>query len=460
MKNFQIATILIAAFFATTVATAGDLAQEAQALKIKALADTTAWEILESLTTEVGPRSVGTPAIVRAKDWGLAKLTALGFENVHAEPFTARAWVRGPESAEVVAPYPQKLAILGLGGSAPTPPGGLEAEIVLFRSLSDLQAQPLGSLTGKIAVITQAMRRTQGADGYGTGVVPRSVGAAEAAKRGAVAFLVRSISTDDTRLPHTGAMRGEPGIPAAALSVPDAQLLERMVARNRPVRVRLNMASAIVPQAQSWNVVGELKGAVHPDEVIIVGGHLDSWDPGTGAIDDASGIAIATAAARLAGTTGQRPARTLRVVMWGSEEQGGSGMAYALAHKDETGRIVLAGESDLGGDEIWRARLPMGALVHPAMQAFASELPDLKVILSPEPADEGGSDLEGLKAAGVPVVDFDQDAGRYFDLHHSADDTLDKVDPKKLAQNVAVWAAFLRLTANSDIDFRTSAVAP
>ncbi|OYU69786.1 MAG: peptidase M28 family protein [Alphaproteobacteria bacterium PA2] len=459
MKKLLTASCFAALFFASS-ATAADLAQEAQALRAKALADPTAWEVLESLTTEVGARSVGTPAIVRAKDWGLAKLTALGFENVHAEPFTSRAWVRGAESAEVVSPFPQKLSILGLGWSSSTPPGGLEAEVVLFKSLQELQAQPVGALKGKIAVISQAMRRTQGPDGYGSGVAPRSIGAAEAAKRGAVGFLVRSISTDDTRLPHTGSMRGEPGIPAAALSVPDAELLEHMMARGKPVKVRLNLSSTVIPQAQSWNVVGELKGAVRPEEVIVVGGHLDSWDPGTGAIDDASGIAIATSAARLAGTEGGRPARTLRVVMWGSEEQGGSGAAYALAHKDEAAKIVLAGESDLGGDEIWRARLPKGSLAQPAMKAFATVLPDLKVILSREPADEGGADVEGLKEAGVPVVDFDQDASRYFDLHHSADDTLDKVDPKKLAQNVAVWAAFLRVTANSDIDFRKSAVAP
>ena len=459
MKKFLTATC-VSALCLASAAVAADLTQETQALKAKALADSTAWDVLESLTTEVGPRSVGTPAIVRAKDWGLAKLTALGFENVHAEPFLAQAWVRGAESAEVISPFPQKLAILGLGGSAPTSPGGLEAEIVLFKSLQELQAQPPGALKGKIAVVTQAMRRTQGPDGYGAGVVPRSIGAEEAAKRGAVAFLVRSISTDDTRLPHTGAMRAAPGIPAAALSVPDAQLLEHMAAKGQPVRLRLTMTSTVIPQAQSWNVVGEIKGAVHPDQVIVVGGHLDSWDPGTGAIDDASGIAIATAAAHLAGTTGGRPARTLRVVLWGSEEQGGSGGAYALAHRDEASKIILAGESDLGGDEIWRARLPKGAWALPAMQAFATILPDLRVVLSREPAYEGGSDIEGLKAAGVPVVDFDQDASRYFDLHHSADDTLDKVDPKKLAQNVAVWAAFLRVTANSDVDFRTSTVAP
>ena len=447
-----------AAVFAVP-AMAADLAHDAVAVRDKALADPTAWTLLESVTTEVGPRPVGTPAMARARDWGVATLKAMGFENVHVEPFETRAWVRGTESAEVVSPYPQRLAILGLGGSASTPAGGLEAEIVVFPTYQAMLDQPVGALKGKIAVVTQAMRKTQGSAGYSSGVLPRALGATEAAKRGAVAFLLRSVSTDDTRLPHTGAMRGEPGIPAAALSTPDAELLDHMAARGQPIRVRLNMTSTIIPKAPSWSVVGELKGRTRPGEVIVVGGHLDSWDPGTGAIDDGAGIAIATAAARLAATTGERPARTIRVVMWGSEEQGGSGEAYAEAHKGEVASIVLAGESDLGGDEIWQARLPKGSAAHPAMKAFVAAMPPLKVIVSPAPAEDGGSDTEGLKALGVPVVDFDQDASRYFDLHHSADDTLDKVDPKKLAQNVAVWATFLRVTADSDIDFR-KATAP
>ena len=443
-----------AALIAAAPAAAADLAKDAQVVRDKALSDSTAWDVVESLTTEIGPRPVGTPAMARAKEWGVAKLKALGFENVHVEDFATRAWVRGPESAEVVAPYPQKLAILGLGNSASTPPGGIEAEIVVFRSFGEMLAQRPGSLAGKIAVVTQAMRKTQGPGGYGSGVVQRAIGAEEAAKRGAVAYLIRSVSTDDTRLPHTGSMRSSGGIPAAALSVPDAELLERMAARGKPIRIKLSLASTVIEKAPSWNIVGEIKGATAPNEVVVVGGHLDSWDPGTGAIDDAAGIAISTAAAKLAGTTGPRPRRTIRVVMWGSEEQGGSGGAYAAAHKDEAASIVLAGESDLGSGEIWQARLPRGSAGHPAMKAFLAGLPALKVIASPEPASDGGSDTEGLKALGVPVVDFDQDASRYFDLHHSADDTLDKIDPKELAQNVAVWASFLRVVADSDIDFR------
>lgn len=440
---------------ATAPAQAADLAPTAAALRDKALADPTAWAVAESLTTEIGARPQGSPAMDRARDWGVEKLKSLGFVNVHVETFETTSWLRGAESAEIVSPYPQKLQILGLGRSTPTPPGGIEAEVVLFKSLAELMAQPPGSLKGKIAVVTQAMRRTQGIEGYGSGVLPRVIGGSEAARRGAVAFLVRSVSTDDTRLPHTGGAGATSGIPMAALSTPDADLLERMTARGKPVRIKLSMDSTFRAKAPAYNVVGEIPGREAPDEVVIVGGHLDSWDPGTGAVDDAAGIAITTAAARLAGA--ERPRRTIRVVMWGAEEQGGSGGAYAAAHKDEVGKIIVAGESDLGAGEIYNAKLPKGSLGHPAMQAFAAAVTPLKAIVSRHPAAEGGSDTDGLRALGVPVTEFNQDAGRYFDLHHSADDTLDKIDPRELAQNVAVWAAFIYTVADSDIDFRKTA---
>lgn len=429
-----------------------DLAATARAAADKALADPTGRNVLESLTTEVGPRPVGSPAMTRARDWGLATFRRLGFENVHLEPFVTPAWSRGPESAEVVAPYPQRLHILGLGRSTPTPPGGITAEIALFGSYQQMLDQPPRSLAGKIAVVTQAMRKTQDGSGYGAINAQRTQGPVEAAKRGAVAYLVRSLSTIDNREPHAGAAQPG-GIPAAALSPVDAEQLERMAARGRPVTVHLDMQSAYNPAAEAWNIVGEIRGDAHPDEVIVVGGHLDSWDPGTGAIDDGAGVAIATAAAKAA-TAGRRPARTIRVVMWGSEEQGGSGTAYAAAHAGEVPTLVVAGESDVGAGEIFSVNLPRNAAAAPPMVAFRSVLPRLKVIFSPALPRGGGSDIEGLMAAGVPFVDFNQDATRYFDLHHSADDTLDKVKPAELAQNVAVWAAFLATVANSDIDFR------
>ncbi len=454
MKTSLIA--VAAALMAAQSAAAADLETTAAGLRDKALADGTAWSVLESLTTEVGGRSVGSEAMTRAKDWGVAKLKALGFENVHVESFETGAWLRGAESAEVMGPYPHRLAILGLGNSTPTPPGGLEGEVVLFRTYAQFLAAPPEAVKGKIVVVTGRMVRTQDGSGYGAINAQRTRGPAEAGKRGAVAYLVRSLSTDDTRLPHTG--NANPGgIPAAALSTVDAELLEHMADRGKPIRIRLNLQSSFNPKAQAWNVVGEIRGREKPEEVLVVGGHLDSWDPGTGAIDDGAGIAISTAAARLAASGAQHPRRTIRVVMWGSEEQGGSGAAYGLAHAGETAAMVVAGESDLGAGRIFSLSVPKNSLTHPAMQAFTGAIAPLKVIINRTPPRSGGSDIEGLMSRGVPFVDFNQDASRYFDLHHAADDTLDKVDPAELAQNVAVWTAFLYTVADSDIDFRALA---
>jgi Zn-dependent M28 family amino/carboxypeptidase len=441
---------------AAVPAAAQDLTAKAVAIRDKALSDPTAWKVVESLTTEVGPRPVGSPAMERARDWGVAKLKSLGFENVHVEPFTTSAWARGEESAEIVGPASQKLVILGLGGSAPTPKGGLTAPIVVFPTFRALLEQPPGSLTGKIAVVTEKMTLTQDGSGYAGINAIRTQGPVEAAKRGAVAYLVRSLSTADNRLPHTGSAT-RAGIPAAALSPPDAEQLERLAALGKPVLVKLDMTSSRNPAAQAWNVVGEIRGSVAPDEVIVVGGHLDSWDPGTGAIDDGAGVAITTAAAKLA--TAEPPRRTIRVVMWGSEEQTGSGAAYAAAHKGEVGKMVVVGESDIGAGPIWSISLPKNAVAAPALKPFLTAIGPLKVIVNSTPPREGGSDIAGLMAAGAPFVDFNQDATRYFDLHHSADDTLDKIKPHELAQNVAVWSSFIYTVANSDIDFRKLAGA-
>lgn len=437
---------------ATSPAFAQDLAAGAAAVRDKALTDPLAWDITESLTSEVGARMVGSPAMERARDWSVAKFKELGFENIRVESFTTPAWSRGAESAEVVGPWPHKLAILGLGNSAPTPAGGITAPIVVFKTYQAMLDQPPGALSGKIAVVTQAMGRTQDGSSYGAVGVQRRAGAPEAARRGAVGYLIRSISTDDTRLPHTGGGAAG-GIPAAALSPPDAELLENLARRGKSVMVKLEMASSTSPAATAWNISGEIRGKDKPDEVIVVGGHLDSWDPGTGAIDDAAGIAITTAAAKLAAAPG-KPRRTIRVVMWGSEEQGGSSGAYAAAHKDEVARMIVAGESDGGAGRIWSLSIPPVGAQRAAMKAFVSTLPKLKVAVNRTPPASGGADISGIIAAGVPFVDFNQDMSRYFDLHHAADDTLDKIDPAELSQNVAVWAAFLYTVANSDVDFR------
>lgn len=452
---FFAAAALVAAVAAPAAAQdlAGqDLAANAAKVRDRALADPTAWAIAESLTTEVGPRMTGSPAMDRGRDWAVAKFRELGFENVRVETFTTPTWSRGPESAEVVGPVPHRLHILGLGNSSSTPKGGLTAEIALFRTWQAMLDQPEGALKGKIAVVTQKMPRTQDGSSYGFVNAQRTRGPVEAAKRGAVGYLTRSLSTDDTRLPHTGGAAAA-GIPAAALSTPDAELLENLVARGKPVTVKLTMQSTSNKASPAYNIVGEIRGRERPDEVLVIGGHLDSWDPGTGAVDDAAGIAITTAAAKLAASFGP-PKRTIRVVMWGSEEQGGSSGAYLAANRAEVPKMVVAGESDGGAGRIWSLSLPVGSRSHPAMKAFEAAIAPLKVVVSREPPRSGGADISGLISAGAPFVDFNQDMSRYFDLHHAADDTLDKIDPAELSQNVAVWAAFLYTVADSDIDFR------
>jgi hypothetical protein len=448
--SLLLAAVVAAVAFAPS-ASAGDF-HTAAALRDKALTDPTAWNILESLTTEIGPRPVGTPAHARARDWAVAKLKALGFSNVRVEPFAKPSWQRGAESAEVVSPYPQRLAIIGLGNTVPTPPQGIEAPIVVLHSYAELLAAAPGAFSGKIVVLDQPMIRTKDGRGYGTDVVIRN-GDGEAAKRGAVAYLVRSVSTGNGRAPHTGAIWGKDTekIPTAALGVPDADLLANMAARG-PVRVRLMLANSVDAKAQAWNVSGEIRGSAKPDEIVLIGGHYDSWDPGTGAIDDGAGVAIATAAASLINRLPRHPRRTIRVVLWGSEESGGSSEAYLGAHKGELDKIVLAGESDSGSDRALSVRLPKGAAK--ALPALSALLKPLKVTVSPKPALHGGADISGIEDAGVPVLDVEQDSSRYFDYHHSADDTLAVVDRKQLNQNVAVLSGLIYLVADSDIDFR------
>lgn len=418
-------------------------------LRDAGLKDDTAWQVLESLTTEIGPRPAGSAAAARARDWGVAKLTAMGFSNVHIEAFPKKAWLRGAESGEIVGPYPQKLALLGIGLSVPTPPAGITAQVAVFGSLAELRAAPADCCTGKIVLVNQPMTRTQDIWGYGVGVAARSA-AAEAQKHGAVAYLVRSISTSTNRSPHTGAQSVAAGIPVAALGVPDAELIAHMAARG-PVTVHIALQSH-TEDTTAWTVSGDIPGSDPKSGVIVIGGHLDSWDPGTGAIDDASGIAITVAAAKLVGQT--HPRRTIRVVMWGSEETGGSGEAYLAAHKNDLNSIVIAGESDLGADRVYSLQLPAGSWDKAALKPLPGILAPLKVLASPLPADEGGSDVEAIHGAGVPVLALNQDASRYFDYHHTADDTLAIVDPEQLKQNVAAWAATLELIANSDVTFR------
>jgi len=463
LRILVVAVALAAGVGATTRATDA-LASEsvvatASRLGQRALNDPAAFDFVASLTTEVGQRLAGTEAHRRAVAWAEGRLKAAGFENVHSEPFTFPAWIRGAESADIEGPVPQHLAVTALGGSVATDAGGIEAEITLFPSYDDLLAAAPGSLNGKIAVVTQRMVRAQDGSGYGAANPIRRYGPSEAARRGAVAYLLRSLGTDSHRLPHTGALNyadGAPRIPAAALSIPDAEQLERLAALG-PVRIRLLLRPSVQENAPSWNVIGEIKGSERPDQIVLVGGHLDSWDLGTGATDDGAGMAIVFGAARLIAGLPQRPSRTIRVVLFGAEEMNFSGAAYAQAHQAETGRIVVAGEADFGARNVYSVQLPGGAAGGDFGHTLQRIIAPLGANVDRRPALGGGDDISELQKAGVPVVSLRQDGLDYFDTHHTADDTLDKIDPKQLDQAVAVWSAFVYLAAASDVDFRSLA---
>ncbi|HEY4029797.1 MAG TPA: M28 family peptidase [Caulobacteraceae bacterium] len=441
-----------------TPGTAAALADTAARVRERALSGSGAYDILESLTTETGPRPAGSPAFARAKDWAIAKLTSLGFKNVHAEPFTILGWYKGVETAEVTAPFPQPLVITGLGRSVSTPPEGIEAEVVIFRTFEELQAAPPNSLTGKIAVLTEKMGSNDSPTGYGVANRWRRKGPVEAGKRGAVGFLLRSLATNDDRSPHSGALNYDddaPKIPAAALSGADADQIERIAKRGKPIRIHFILRPTIEPAATTWNVVGEIPGRVTPDEVVLVSGHLDSWGLGTGAIDDGAGVAITLAAAHLAGE--RHPRRTIRMVMWGAEETDYAGEAYAKAHAADAGKIVIAGESDNGAQHEVGFGVPAGGAGLPAVETLAQVLQPLGVTFNPMPVRQGGDDVGHLVPLGVPQLGMRQENSHYFDIHHTAEDTLDKVDPVEMDKATAAWAAAIWVLAESGVDFRKAA---
>ena len=353
-----------------------------------------------------------------------------------------------------------------LGHSIATPAEGVEAEVVFFDGLDALLAAPAGSLSGKIAVVDGGqMVRMQDGSGYGPLSRIRGVGPTEAAKRGAVAFVMRSAGSDEHRMPHTGTTRyveGKVPLPAFALSAPDADQIARLVGMGETVRLRLK-STAHTYETHSQNVMGDIVGASRPDEIIVLGSHMDSWDLGTGAIDDAAGGAITLAAAKLIAEQG-RPARTIRVVLYGSEEvaqptdHGNGGGAYVRNIGAGVEKHVIAGESDFGADRVYALGLPPGSQNTDFAKIAERVLRPLGV-LPGEAELFGGVDIGPLARAGVPVFGLRQDGTRYFDLHHTADDTLDKIDPAQLTQNVAAWAALVRLIADSDVDFRAARAA-
>ena len=430
----------------------------AEQLRDKALTDDTGYRIVTSLTTEVGPRIAGGVNDARGRAWAIAKFKELGYDKVYTEAVTYPLWQRRSEHGAIVAPFAQPLALTALGFSAGTPQGGLTAEVVKFDSLDALKAADPSSVEGKIVYIGFRMTRQKDGHDYGMGSAIRTGGPAIASGKGAAGFILRSAGTDEhSRTPHTGVtIFKDPtqAIPAAALSNPDADQLERVIAYGKPVSVRLDLDCGITGTFTGANVIGEITGRKHPDQIVDIGGHLDSWDLGTGAIDDGAGVAIAMAAGKLIHDMPQRPDRTVRVIAFANEEMGlFGGIAYANKHAGEVAKHQLGTESDFGSGPVWRMSASVKPEAHAAIAQIASVLAPLGVAYDETRPGGGGSDLSQMHGKGMAALSLTQDGTMYFDYHHNANDTLDKIDPKELAQNVAVYAAFAYMAADAKGNF-------
>ena len=436
----------------TATTAAGDVASYAEAAKRISGANATgdaAYRRVAALADQFGPRMTGSPALERAIVWAHDAFVADGQENVALDPVRVPIWERGKESAEIVTPAPRRLAVLGLGGTVATPPGGLTAEVAAVSSFDEL-AKLGTSVRGKIVLFNHPYPTDvpNAAAGYGKSIPYRTEGATRAAAFGAVAALVRSLASASLGAPHTGQMHYGPGpqIPTAALSVEDAALLARLAARG-PVTVHLVLEDGPRPDAPSFNVLAELRGRVRPEEIVVIGAHIDSWDVGEGAQDDGAGVAIVMESLATLRRLGLVPRRTIRAVLYTSEEEGAQGgKTYAEAHAKELPHHVAAFETDVG------AGTPLGFRIDAGPEAVA-EARELITLLAPLGAtliDTGfaGADIAGLRPAGVPLLGLFSDPTHYFDVHHSAADTLEKIDPPALGRNVAAMATMAYVLAD------------
>jgi carboxypeptidase Q len=408
-----------------------------------ALADSAAWNRTAALTDKFGHRLSGSKALEDALDWIITEMRRDGLENVRGEPVTVPHWVRGEESATLVSPRSVKLNMIGLGGSVGTAPEGITAPVLVVNDLEDLAARS-SEVPGKIVLFDVPFTT------YGATVRYRSIGAIEAARLGAVASLIRSVGSYSIQNPHTGSMRYDTAvrrIPAAALSAEDAMMLHRMQERGDQLVLNLKMGARQLPDAQSRNVVAELRGSEKPDEIVVIGGHIDSWDVGQGAMDDAGGSVAAWEAVRLIHKLGLRPRRTIRVVLWTNEENGLRGATtYRDAHLAEIDKHVLAIESDNG---VFK---PSGYSIAGSDAALETgrQIASLLSSIGATDAQRGGpqADVSPLAERGVPAASLIVDGSRYFWFHHSSGDTMDKLSPREMAENVAAMAVLAYVAAD------------
>jgi carboxypeptidase Q len=410
----------------------------------EAVSDTFAWRRLSVLTDSIGNRLSGTPQLDRAIQWAADEMKRDGLENVHTEKVMVPRWVRGAESAEIVEPARHQIAMLGLGGSVATPSEGLQGDILMVHTFEELDAAATKA-RGRIVVFNVPYM------GYGETVRFRAGGASRAAKYGAVAMLVRSIGLNGLRLPHTGALNyadDAPKIPAAAIASEDADRLQRMVDRGGRVAVRLKMEAHFDADAESANVVGEIRGREKPDEVVVVGGHLDSWDVGAGATDDGGGCVVTWEALRIMKKLNLRPRRTVRVVLWTNEENGGrGGQGYRDAHRLELAKHVMMMESDSG---VFR---PLG-FGFTGSDSARQTVKTIATLLSGIAADNigpsgGGADIgPSVQEGHIPSMSLDVDGSKYFLIHHTQADTIDKIDPVEMARCAAAVAVMAYVVAD------------
>lgn len=426
---------------------AEDLERALPLLLGQALTSDRAFEDLVALADGIGPRLAGSEGLDRAIAWGVQTMQRSGFDDVHTEEVMVPVWVRGAEAVTMLEPVHRDLPMLGLGGSVGSD-GPIEAEVLVASSFDELAALPDEAVAGRI-VLWDVPFTT-----YGATVAYRGRGASEAARKGAVASLVRSVTPVSLGAPHTGGLwyaKDAPQIPGAALTVEDSGSIRRLVERGVPVRLRLEMGAQTLPDAPSANVVGDVRGRELPDDVVIVACHLDSWDVGPGAQDDAAGCAMVLEAARLIAELPVQPRRTVRAVLFTNEENGGrGGKGYAAAHAEELDRTYAALEADLGSGAPagWRLEVHNGAdeaAVQASLEALEQRLAPLQRALAPLGAGGlrtgwSGSDIRPVVVAGVPGFGLDMDSAPYWPIHHTVADQVDKVDPDLLRRNVAVMA--------------------
>jgi len=430
----------IVLFLAVTLSHAEDLTARYRAIADRlidaSLADTEGYQRLEYLCDRIGNRLSGSPALGRAVEWSAEQMRAAGLSNVRIIPVKVPHWVRGAESARIVEPEQKPLHMLGLGMSIGTPPGGITAEVVPVSTFDELDEMGRAKVEGKIVVFNYRFVN------YGAARAYRSGGASRAAALGAVAVLVRSATPLAVQLPHTGEMHYEdnaPKIPAAAITPEDAAMLARLYAAGVPVKVHLEMSAHMEPDADSGDVIGEIPGRTHPEQVVVIGGHLDSWDVGQGAQDDGASIMDCLEALSLIKKLGLQPARTLRVAFWVNEENGGrGGDAYRTWVGGEIANQVAAIEMD-GGAEAPRG---FGAGVNAGSFDVLRQIGRLleRVDAAEIVPGGGGEDIQPLIRDGVPGLSERTVGTHYFDWHHTEADTLDKVDPQDFRKNLAALA--------------------